>query len=193
MKSISPLPIVLLVIAAGMFSATGCVGYRVGSSTLYAPDVRTVYVPMIESDSFRRDLGERLTEAVVKEIELKTPYKVIASPNADSVLDIHLLRDTRRTLAEDAFDNPRLFENKLRAEVAWQNRRQLAIGAGADTSPCQGNWSIRPFPRVRVALVGVTPKQRHSSGEAGQTIASQQQLAIVRLAEQIVGTMETPW
>ena len=27
--------------------------------TLYAPDVDTVYVPMIESDSFRRDLGER--------------------------------------------------------------------------------------------------------------------------------------
>ena len=29
--------------------------------------------------------------------------------------------------------------------------------------------------------------------EAGQSIASQQQLAIQRLAEQIVATMEEPW
>ena len=56
---------------------SGCVGYQVGTGSLYAPDVATVYVPMIESDSYRRDLGERLTEAVVKEIELKTPYKVV--------------------------------------------------------------------------------------------------------------------
>ena len=41
------------------------------------PDVSTVYVPMIESGSYRRDLGERLTEAVAKQIELKTPYKVV--------------------------------------------------------------------------------------------------------------------
>ncbi len=191
MKSISPLPIVLLVIAAGMFSATGCVGYRVGSSTLYAPDVRTVYVPMIESDSFRRDLGERLTEAVVKEIELKTPYKVIASPNADSVLDIHLLRDTRRTLAEDAFDNPRLFENQLQAEVAWQNRRQLPL-MPVQTLALPGALVDPALPPGAGGLVGVSQTTPLIS-EAGQTIASQQQLAIVRLAEQIVGTMETPW
>ena len=61
---------------------SGCAAYRFGNGTLYAPDVPTVYVPMIESDSFRRDLGERLTEAVVKEIELKTPFKVVGTPDA---------------------------------------------------------------------------------------------------------------
>ena len=64
----------------------GCASYQVGSESLYAPDVATVYVPMIESDSYRRDLGERLTEAVIKEIELKTPYKVVGTPDADSIL-----------------------------------------------------------------------------------------------------------
>jgi hypothetical protein len=67
---------------------------------LYAPDVTTVYVPMIDSDSYRRDLGERLTEAVVKEIELKTPYKVVSTPDADSILSARLITDTRRTLIE---------------------------------------------------------------------------------------------
>src|SRR5881397_1775573 len=69
---------------------TGCIGYHAGTGSLYAPDVATVYVPMIESDSYRRDLGERLTEAVVKEIELKTPYKAVSTPNADSILSVRL-------------------------------------------------------------------------------------------------------
>ena len=80
----------------------GCAAYHVGTQSLYAPDVATVYVPMIESGSYRRDLGERLTEAVAKEIELKTPYKVVGTPAADSILQIRLLGDTRKTLAQNA-------------------------------------------------------------------------------------------
>ena len=105
----------------------GCAGYQVGTRSLYAPDVTTVYVPMIESESYRRDLGERLTEAVIKEIELKTPYKVVGTPDADSILSAHLLGDTRHVLVENAFDNPRVSENELRAEVTWLNRRRLPI------------------------------------------------------------------
>src|ERR1700753_3701974 len=92
---------------------SGCIGYQVGTASLYAPDIATVYVPMIESDSYRRDLGERLTEAVCKEIELKTPYKVVSTPDADSVLSIHLTRDKRTALIRNAFDDPRLSENEI--------------------------------------------------------------------------------
>ncbi len=164
-------------------SFTGCLGYRAGSGSLYAPDIQTVYVPIISSDSFRRDLGERLTEAVVKEIELKTPYKVVASPNADSILDIRLLGDSRTALAEDEFDNPRVFENRLRAQVSWQNRRHLPM------APPQTFDLPAGFTGDLVGVDQTTPLIL----EAGQTIASQQQLAIQRLAEQIVATMETPW
>ena len=48
----------LALLACAGLVAPGCAAYRVGSETLYAPDVTTVYVPMIESDSFRRDMGE---------------------------------------------------------------------------------------------------------------------------------------
>lgn len=173
-----------LIVCAALFVCPnlGCLGYRAGSGSLYAPDVQTVYVPMIESDSYRRDLGERLTEAVVKEIELKTPYKVIASPNADSVLDIRLLGDRRTVLAEDRFDNPRVFESQLRAQVAWQNRRQLPL------APVQS----LELPGALGDLVGID-QSTPLIPESGQTIASQQQLGIQRLAEQIVATMETPW
>ncbi|MBI3461837.1 MAG: hypothetical protein HY000_02090, partial [Planctomycetes bacterium] len=64
----------------------GCAGYRIGSRSLYPPDICTVYVPVFESASFRRNLGERLTEAVCKQIEDATPYKLVNGPEADSIL-----------------------------------------------------------------------------------------------------------
>src|SRR5918995_1554743 len=89
-----------LQLALCLLGLGGCMGYQVGAGSLYAPDVTTVYVPMIDSDSYRRDLGERLTEAVIKEIELKTPYKVVSTPDADSVLAARLITDIRRTVIE---------------------------------------------------------------------------------------------
>lgn len=158
---------------------TGCAQYRAGANSLYAPDVRTVYVPMIESDSFRRDLGERLTEAVVKEIELKTPFKVVGTPTADSVLSVRLLGDSRRTLAEDPFDAPRVLHNDVIAEVTWLNRRRQPLG-----------------PMQTIALpAGIINIVQDSVliPAAGQSVASSQQKAIADLAQQIVGSMEEPW
>src|SRR5262245_6651612 len=109
-RFIAPLVVCGLLLILG-----GCVGYHVGTNSLYAPDVATVYVPMIESDSYRRDLGERLTEAVIKEIELKTPYKVVSTPNADSILTARLQQDTRRRVIQNGFSDPRVSETELRA------------------------------------------------------------------------------
>lgn len=162
-----------------LLALAGCANYQAGSGSLYAPDVHTVYVPMIESDSFRRDLGERLTEAVCKEIEQKTPFKVVGDPSADSVLTVKLLADARRVVAEDGLDQARYLENQLFAEVSWINRRRLPI-VPAQSMPLPG---------------GLTEVQQSSLliPASGQTVASQQQAAIHRLAEQIVGLMEEPW
>ena len=73
----------------------GCAGYQIGNQSLYPLEIHTVYVPMFQSNSFRRNLGERLTEAVVKEIEKRTPYKVVSDPNADSVLTGRIVAETR--------------------------------------------------------------------------------------------------
>lgn len=172
----------LLPVVALLGWTLGCAGYRSGSESLYAPDVATVYVPMVESDSFRRDLGERLTEALVKEIELKTPFKVIGSPNADSLLIVRLRGDRRTVQAEDQFDNPRVFAGELVAEASWMNRRRLPLAPTRtiDIPPGFGD------------AVGVS-QQTPYIPEAGQTIASHQQKMIARLAEQIVGVMEEPW
>jgi hypothetical protein len=160
-------------------ASAGCASYRVGARSLYAPDVRTVYVPMIESDSFRPDLGERLTEAVIKEIELKTPFKVVGTPDADSILSARLVDDAKRVIIEDQNDLPRALEMGVSAEITWLNRRRQPLAAPALLAlPAEflpaGNSST---------LVPV----------GGQSVATAQQQAIDRLAQQIVSTMEEPW
>ena len=64
----------------------GCTGYQLGNQNLFRPDIRTVHVPIVQSESFRRGLGERLTESMVKEIELRTPYKVVDAIAAVSMV-----------------------------------------------------------------------------------------------------------
>lgn len=171
--------ILSLLLSISLLALAGCIGYQVGAGSLYAPDVTTVYVPMIDSDSYRRDLGERLTEAVCKEIELKTPYKVVSTPDADSILSARLLTDARRTLIENAFDDPRLSETELRAEVTWLNRRRLPI------------VPMQEIP-VPPNLVEIS-QSSNLIPESGQSVATSQQQAIERLAQQIVSTMEAPW
>ena len=161
------------------FLVPGCAAYRVGSETLYAPDVTTVYVPMIESDSFRRDLGERLTEAVIKEIELKTPYKVVGTPNADSILAARLMGERKLLEFENQNDDPRALEYALTAQVTWINRRQQPL-APMNSIPLPADF----IPITQTATMLPEP---------GQSDASAQQQAIQRLAEQIVATMEEPW
>lgn len=157
----------------------GCAGYQVGTRSLYAPDVATVYVPMIESFSYRRDLGERLTEAVIKEIQIKTPFTVVNTPNADSILSARILDDDRRTLAENAFDDPRVSETSILAKVTWVNRRRQPIIAPQTLA-------------LPVDLIDISADSTLLP-ESGQTVATSQQQAIERLAQQIVSLMEEPW
>lgn len=171
-RAVWPLALLCLV-------ASGCAAYRVGSETLYAPDVATVYVPMIESDSFRRDLGERLTEAVIKEIELKTPYKVVGTPDADSILSARLMGERKLLEFENQNDDPRALEYNLTAQVTWLNRRRQPLA---------------PVNAIPLAADFITMTQTGTMlPEPGQSDASAQQQAIQRLAEQIVATMEEPW
>jgi len=166
-------------LGSGWVLLGGCASYRVGATSLYAPDVTTVYVPMIESSSFRRDLGEQLTEAIVKEIELKTPFKVVGTPAADSILSARLVGDTKRVVVENQNDDPRVMEHRLAAEVTWLNRHREPLVAP----------SLVPLPPELLPIGQLS----ELIAAGGQSTVSAQQQAIQQLAEQIVATMEEPW
>jgi hypothetical protein len=159
-----------------VFSA-GCAGYNVGNQTLYPAEISTVYVPIFESASFRRNFGERLTEAVMKEIERKTPYKVVGTPDADSVLSGVLVSETKRLIVQSPTDEPRESEVNLAVQVNWIDRRGGVLQEGLVPIP----------PDVSVAQSALLVP------EVGHSVATAHHEAIRRLAEQIVGLMESPW
>jgi hypothetical protein len=161
-------------------SATGCAPYRVGTASLYPADVATVHVPIFESDSFRRNLGERLTEAVAKRIESETPYKVVRSGAADSTLKGRIIHDRKRVLIENRNDDVREVETSLYVQVTW---------AKSDGTLIAQNVLIPVDPGLTVDVVGLSSVVP----ETGQSIATGHQKAIERLAAQIVGMMEAPW
>src|SRR2546421_386051 len=75
-------------VAGLLLLAAGCAEYHLGVGSLYRPDIRTVGVEMFDSLSYRRYLGERLTEAVVKEIEHRTPYKEASQRLAREIVNL---------------------------------------------------------------------------------------------------------
>ncbi len=166
-------------LALGTVVWGGCAAYRFGAASLYPPDIQTVYVPVFESNSFRRNLSEWLTEAVCKEIEAKTPYKVVGTPNADSVLTGKITNDNKRVVIEDAFDQPREVEVNLAVQVRWVNRKGDLIN---------GATSV-PLPQDLIALTGTG----NLVAEFGQSVSTAQLQSIQRLASQIVSLMEMPW
>ena len=157
----------------------GCAAYRFGAASLYPPDIETVYVPVFESDSFRRNLAEWLTEAICKEIENKTPYKVVGTPQADSVLSGKITTDTKRVIIEDKYDYPRESQLNMSVQVRWVNRKGDRLNA----------MDAVPLPQ-ELALLStdgtVVP-------EFGQSVSTAQQAAIEKMAAQIVSLMEMPW
>src|SRR5947208_5806674 len=157
----------------------GCAGYQIGNRALYRPDVRTVHVPVIQSDSYRRYLAERLTEAVVKEIELRTPYKVVDSASADSVLNLRLVSDSKRVLSNNRFSEPRDIETDFFVQANWVDRRGDLIMSNDNlpTAPLMVNLG----------------QQANFVPEGGQSLITAQQEAIQKLAQQIVGQMELAW
>ena len=155
----------------------GCAGFQVGNDTIYRPDVRTIYVPIMHSNSFREGLGERLTEAIVKEIELNTPYKVVCEADADSVLSGELLSERKSVLAEDVNDVPRNIGTDLVARIRWESRNGDLLRDNLVSLP----------PILFVSQSGTLVP------EAGQSVATAHDRAIAQLAEQIVAQLEYPW
>ena len=123
-KRVRSLPwMALSILGCGaMVFLCGCRSYNLGNQYLYRSDIRTVHVAMFESESFRLFLGQRLTESVVKQIELNTPYTISAPHIADSFVQGRLVRERKRPLSEDQYDDPNVLEIEYRVEVSWVDR-----------------------------------------------------------------------
>ena len=154
------------------FSCAGCASYHLGNQYLYRSDIRTVHVMIFESDSARRYLGQRMTEAVIKDIELNTPL-VIADPQiADSFIRGRIIAETKRAVAENLYDEPRTLRAAWRVEIDWVDR------AGV------------PLMQLKSVVVS---RDAEFIPEGGQSMATAQQRIIEQAARDLISQMQTPW
>jgi len=105
--------------------ALGGCGYT--TEPLYPKDVKTVAVPMWHrgADVYRRGLEMQLTEAIVKYIQLETPYNVVSREKADTELAGTIDRVEQRVLTYDPdTGQPRELEITLFVSFEWKDLRK---------------------------------------------------------------------
>ncbi len=152
--------------------SSGCKAYQVGTQNFYRQDVRTVHIPIVESGSQRRFLGQRMTEALAKEVTDETPYQLANSAVADSVLRVRIVRDQKRVAGENSLDEARDIAINWFVEATWTDR----VGT----------------PLMERQLVKIN-RDVNFVPEGGQSMTTAQQELIDRIARQVVDQMELPW
>lgn len=162
----------LTLLSAFCLLTTGCAKYHLGNQFLYRNDIRTVHVMMFESDSNRRNLGQRMTEAIIKEVEMRTPLTITDPQITDSLIRGRIVRDTKQVAGENRFDEPRSLDVGWVVEIDWVDR----IG-----TPLMARQTIK----LRESDVFIP--------EGGQSMTTAQQAIIERIARQVASQMETPW
>jgi len=141
----------------------------------YDKSVRTVYVPMFKSQTFRRDLEKMLTEKVIKEITRRTPYQIAGSlEEADTVLHGTVNFADKNLILENGLSNlPRQMTATINISVNWTH------------NPPTESEKNRP-PTAVTQTVNFIP-------EAGETVLTAYDKVAQSLAAQIVDMMEQPW
>ncbi|WP_149495683.1 LptE family protein [Roseiconus lacunae] len=172
----------LVAIALGvmwMTLSTGCATYRFGADALYPVGIQTIHIPVVRNETFRPELGKQLTEALVREVQRRTPYKVVSNPAADSVLSCTIVSQSKTVLTESLSDDPRALDTAVTVHANWTSRNgqplmQNSVAAEAGD------------------LTGFSQNARFVP-EAGQSIDTANLQAIEQLAGRIVSQMESRW
>ena len=160
----------LLLLASGfwLLASSGC-GYS--TKPLYNSSVKTVAV-QFNNKTFRREWELKLQEAVAKNIEARTPYKIAYATDADTrlsgeIVDIQESVLTRRSgtiLSRET-------EITVVVNFTWQDLRSGRVFVERK----QFNRSSTEIPQI------------------GERVADAEQWAIERLAYAIVDQMKQDW
>lgn len=127
----------LVVLPAAVLAVLGgCAGYQSTNDyktqptggyewkSLYREDYDSIAVPIFTSTAFDRGVEFRLTRAVVKEVESRTPYKVVPRERAQTVLEGAVTAVTASTISESqstALPQAQLLT--IRVDFTWKDLR----------------------------------------------------------------------
>ncbi len=224
MRIILPASLVVAVLALPACTEDGhftIAGYSTRPN--YDTSIRTIRVPIFKNLTLRRGLEFDLTRAVIREIELKTPFKVVSENcDADTELTGTIISYNKNIVNRNQLNEVRQAETTMAVEIVWRDLRTGEIlsrprrgevtpaapllpapgqlpGPGNVPQPIGGSASDRP---VEPPVSGGTPPPpppvlvQSVAGfipELGESITTAYQRNINRLAVRIVEMMEKPW
>ncbi|NLH15368.1 MAG: hypothetical protein GX455_02195 [Phycisphaerae bacterium] len=159
-----------LICAAGGCSVGGIQGYT--NDWLHPQDVSSVYVEMFDTRSFRRGHEYALTSAICKQIEARTPYKIISNRDtADTILSGEM------TIGQGVLSSERYEGRPLEREVVikviftWKNLKTGEILVNREQVMASGDFTDK----------------------LNQDFAYAADVAVHRAAERVVERMEQSW
>jgi hypothetical protein len=192
-------------LAAAVITLAGCtsdghfqfLGYTTEPN--YDPTIRTVYVSIAKNVTFRRELEDYLTRAVIREINAKpTGMRTVSSRDgADTELCLKVVTWRKGVIIPTPTNQVRQSELGLGIEVIWKDLRPGHVGdvlsnrrSALPQEPPLPGMEQRPpdlpYPVLLLPTVTYEP-------ELGPSNATAEQQAIDRVAVQIVSMMEKSW
>lgn len=175
----------------------------------YNLDIKTVRVPIFKNATYKRGIEFDVTQAVIREIEQKTPYKVVSAEcAADTELLGNIVAMNKTIVNFNQLGEVRDSEVTLTAEIIWRDLRAGHIGdvlsqpstPGKDPTtpltpgpgqpppaePAPTKPGTMPAPVLVQAVAGFQP-------ELGGSLTTALNTCTNRMAQQIVSMMEKGW
>lgn len=154
--------------------ALGVAACQYTHEPMYPTEVSTVAVPIFENRSFYQGVEFDVTEAITKQIESRTGYKVVPVDRADTVLEGVILRVDQRQLSQRKDGGlAQELEFRISVDFTWTDAR-----SGDVLRSRQGFDVVSRFVPAR---------------EVGETLNMGQQRAAAKLAEGVVAVMRSDW
>jgi hypothetical protein len=187
---------------AGMCALPGCESG--GHFTLFGyttkppfdPCIRSVYVPMAQNYSYRKDLEFDLTRQVVFELGMRAGAPRVCSDRsrADTELLMKIINVKKSTLLVNQAGETRDSELLVQVEVVWRDLRPGHVGEilsnpkryDSELKPLPGE--VLPQPPNPVPIL-ISPSSMFIPELGGSFAASERQNTL-RAAQQIVNMME---
>lgn len=158
----------------GLALVLGLSGCGYSHQELFPKDIRTVAVPIFDNRTFYRGVEFDLTEAIIKQIELRTPYKTVPQERSDTVLKGTITALEQRTLSSTREGGmPEEIEIKLVVDFEWRNAR-----SGQVLRERKGFATVARYLPPRVI---------------GETYNNAQHQAVQRMADDIVSALREDW
>ncbi|GJQ58085.1 MAG: hypothetical protein D8M57_07225 [Candidatus Scalindua sp. AMX11] len=146
----------------------GC-GYT--TKSLMIRDIDTIYIPIFDNETFRRDLEFGLTKELKDEVLSKTRLRIVHKDIADTILS-GIIREVQETiLIQNTADN--IVENQITIYVDFK-----LVERGTD--------------RILVEKKRV-PQQAEFIISRGETILSAYEEVVADMAETIINLIEEKW